>query len=537
MKIGVELYHMIGGETGGMFPLVEGLLEALFAGWPEHEVALFCTPLNEGMLAPAPAQVRRFVLPRDDSYFPLLGAYASRLGLDVLLSTYPCERETGLPLSRQVTLVPDCQHEFFPDFFPGEALEGRRRSFARVLAGGGAIGTLSEHARRTLRDHPACRCDDIFLVSPALRTEWDCPSVEKLTEAERALLPAGDFLLYPANLWPHKNHRRVLQAFERFLRGAGRPVELVLTGHPEGWAELARAYPVLPVRHLGFVRRGFLQVLLARARALVFFSLFEGFGMPLLEAFAAGTPVLCSNTTSLPEVGGDAVLSCDPTDPAAMSELMARAFNDQALRDRLTARGRERLALYSWHASAAQLVAACRRVCERPAGPVEDAVRPLEKLSRHVRDREAECAARLDVIRRLEADCAAGLERGRRLEAVCAARLELAQRLEAECAARMGVIERLDHALRCSRAECTALSAENQRLGAESAARLAEAQRLDAALLQSEAQRQALDAEVRRLNAALQAPAIRSLRACKRLVRGALRPFRSGPTSLEPHLR
>ena len=534
MKIGVELYHMIGGETGGMFPLVEGLLEALFAGWPEHEVALFCTPLNEGLLAPTPPQVRRFVLPREDSYFPLLGAYASQLGLDVLLCTYPCERETGFPLSRQVTLVPDCQHEFFPEFFPGEALEGRRRSFARVLAGGGAIGTLSEHARRTLREHPACRCDDIFLVSPALRTEWDCPSVERLTEAERALLPAGDFFLYPANLWPHKNHRRVLQAFERFLRGAGRPVEFVLTGHPEGWAELVRAFPRLPVRHLGFVRRGFLQVLLARARALVFFSLFEGFGMPLLEAFAAGTPVLCSNTTSLPEVGGDAVLSCDPTDPAAMSELMARVCTDQPLRDRLTARGRQRLALYSWHASAAQLVAACQRTRERPAGPVEGALRPLEQLSRHVRDREAECAARLGVIRRLEADCAAGLERGRRLEADCAARLELAQRLEAECAARLGVIECLDDAVRRSRAECAALSAENQRLEAECTARRAEAQRLDAARLQldaalrqSEAQRQALDAEVRRLNAVLQSPSVRSLQACKRLVRGALRPFRA----------
>src|SRR5262249_39666835 len=161
-----------------------------------------------------------------------------------------------------------------------------------------------------------------------------------------------DFFIYPANLWPHKNHRRVLQAFERCLRGVGRPVELVFTGHPRGWEELARDFPALPIRHLGFVRRGFLQILLARARAPLFFSLFEGFGMPLLEAFAAGPPVACSNTTSLPEVGGDAVLTCDPTDPAAMSDLMGRVLADQPLRDRLTARGRERLALYSWHASA-----------------------------------------------------------------------------------------------------------------------------------------------------------------------------------------
>jgi hypothetical protein len=534
MKIGVELYHMISGETGGMFPLVEGLLEALAAGWPEHEVTLFGTPLNGSMVASDAPQVRRFVLPRDDSYFPLLGAYAAQLGLDVLVSTYPCERETNFPLARQVTLVPDCQHEFFPEFFPGEALEGRRRSFGRVLTGGGAVGTLSEHARRTLRERPDCRCDDIFLVSPALRTEWDCPSVEQLSDAERALLPAGDYFLYPANLWPHKNHRRTLQAFERFLRGAGRPVELIFTGHPEGWAELLRAFPSLPVRHLGFVRRGFLQVLLARARALVFFSLFEGFGMPLLEAFAAGTPVLCSSTTSLPEVGGDAVLSCDPTDPAAMSELMAQVCSDQPLRDRLVARGRERLGQYSWHASAAELVAACERTVARSAGPVPGDLRPLEQLSRHVQHREAECAARMEVIRRMESGCTAGLERARLLEAECATRLELAQRLDAECAARLKVIENLNEALQSSQAECAARLELIHRLDAECAARLGEAQRLeavrlqlDAALRQSEAERQALDGEVRRLTAIVQSRPVRSLLACKRLARGALRHFRA----------
>jgi glycosyltransferase involved in cell wall biosynthesis len=110
------------------------------------------------------------------------------------------------------------------------------------------------------------------------------------------------------------------------------------------------------------VRRELLQVLLSRARALLFFSLFEGFGMPLLEAFDAGTPVLCSNTTSLPEVGGDAVLTCDPTDVAAMSGLMGRILEEDGLRDRLTAAGRDRLPLYDWSASARNLIEACGRV-------------------------------------------------------------------------------------------------------------------------------------------------------------------------------
>src|SRR5262249_19111476 len=153
---------------------------------------------------------------------------------------------------------------------------------------------------------------------------------------------------YPANLWPHKNHRRVVEAFARFLRQTGLDYELILTGHREGWRRLRAECTGLPVRHLGFVSSAMLKRLYAGARALVFFSLFEGFGMPLLEAFAAGTPVLCSNTTSLPEVGGDAVLSCDPTDVAAMTDLMARIAGDDGLGRELAMRGRHRLQRFSW---------------------------------------------------------------------------------------------------------------------------------------------------------------------------------------------
>src|SRR5262249_53661385 len=186
--------------------------------------------------------------------------------------------------------------------------------------------------------------------------------------------------------------------------------------------------------------------------------------MPLLEAFAAGTPVLCGNTTSLPEVGGDAVLACDPTDPGAMSELMARVLTDRPLRDRLTARGRERLASYNLHASAAPPVAACRRVQERSAVSAAVALRPLERLSRLVQGREEECAARLEVIHRLEdplrqveAEQAPRLAVMQRLQEQCAERLGLVQRLEAEAAARLDACQRLAAALECSRAECADL--------------------------------------------------------------------------------
>src|SRR5262249_18473299 len=150
---------------------------------------------------------------------------------------------------------------FFPEFFPLAVFADRRASCNQALAEAGAVGTNSEHAREAIRIHPCTRCADVFLMNPALPPP---PDLGDLTSKERASLPAQPFFLYPANVWPHKNHRRVLQAFDLLLRQEQGPLEFVFTGHPKGWAELIRDFPHLPVRHLGYVRRPLLAHLLRR---------------------------------------------------------------------------------------------------------------------------------------------------------------------------------------------------------------------------------------------------------------------------------
>ena len=267
----------------------------------------------------------------------------------------------SFPLQRQIFLIPDVQHERFPEFFKPDVLKQRQQAFNQALAWGGAIGTISEFARQEILDLPVTRCKDVFLMSPALQTN-QILQADELTPEEVSLLPQTDYFYFPANLWPHKNHIATLKAFERMLQKVTLPVEFILTGHPNGWESLKSQFANVPVRHLGFVRPQFVQYLLKNAKALVDFSLYEGFGMPLLEAFSAGTPVICSNTTALQEVGGEAVLACTPDDIEAMSNLMARVLLEPQLTETLVDRGKQRLKLYSWEKSAAALNQSFQRV-------------------------------------------------------------------------------------------------------------------------------------------------------------------------------
>ena len=363
MRIGVDLRPLVLGAGGGISQQTKDICEHMFTLYPEHQFFIFCTPFNRSLIDFEASHVRFFSLPLH-TYFQEVDQLIIENEIDVLFRAYPKEDTLQFPLHNQIFLIPDIQHEAYPEFFSSEVLRTRRVAFSKALSGAGAIGTVSLFSQKTLCEFPETRCEDVFLMPPALQTSHKTEKGErKLTDAEYALIPQNDFFLFPANIWKHKNHHTLLRAFRLFREQSGiANMSLILTGHPDGWPELQREFNDLPVAHLGFVRPELLRVLFERARALVFFSLYEGFGMPLLEAFDAGIPVICSNTTSLPEVGGDAVLSCDPTNKFAIAALMVRIQSDEMLRKRLIQSGRKRLFAYSWEDSAHSLFAACKRV-------------------------------------------------------------------------------------------------------------------------------------------------------------------------------
>lgn len=155
----------------------------------------------------------------------------------------------------------------------------------------------------------------------------------------------------------HKNTANVLRAFDR-LRRAGDEHTLYVAGKwtPRALAAVEADYPGLisggHLRVLGFVPDDDLPALYGGATALVYPSLIEGFGLPVLEAMRCATPVLTSNTSSLPEVGGDAALYVDPHDADAIAAALTRLAGEPALRSDLIARGLQRARLFSWRRTA-----------------------------------------------------------------------------------------------------------------------------------------------------------------------------------------
>jgi glycosyltransferase involved in cell wall biosynthesis len=190
--------------------------------------------------------------------------------------------------------------------------------------------------------------DDRFWVPP------DPDQMERVRERYQLNAP---FILYAGNIKPHKNLERLIEAFHLLRHDeALKDVQLLIIGDEiSKYAMLRRAVHRHKlhkhVRFFGFVSNETLAALYRLAAVFVFPSLYEGFGLPPLEAMASGTPVITSNVSSLPEVVGDAALMIDPYEPSAIADAMRRVLADPDLRASLRAKGLARAREFSWERS------------------------------------------------------------------------------------------------------------------------------------------------------------------------------------------
>jgi glycosyltransferase involved in cell wall biosynthesis len=238
--------------------------------------------------------------------------------------------------------VHDLQHELYPRFFSRTELAYRRLVYGQAITASRVVIAISEHTRQALIAKYGLDPERVVAIPLGI-------DHERLTPGDVERKP---FLLYPANPWPHKNHARLYEAFA-LVRRERPELRLVLTGTGH------RA--VLPdgVESRGRVSFDELVALYRTASALVFPSLYEGFGLPPLEAMACGCPVATSNATSLPEVCGDAAAYFDPLSVEDMTRAIAAVLANPAP---YVERGLARAQQFSWDACARAHEDAYRRL-------------------------------------------------------------------------------------------------------------------------------------------------------------------------------
>jgi len=248
-------------------------------------------------------------------------------------------------------------HDIAHQHFPGQVTPAVRffynRYIPRYLSRAESLITVSDYSRRDIEKHYGIDKANIAVCGNGARPQFR-PLEEREKQAVRKQY-AGDqpYFFYLGSINPRKNVPRLLQAFDRFKLATGAPVKLLIGGR-FGWLTGAVKATYEDTVHqddilfLDYIPEAELPRILGAALALTYVSLFEGFGLPVLEAMQAGVPVITSNTSSLPEVAGEAALLVNPTDINAIAEAMKRVYAQPGLRGQLIHAGNRQHSQFSW---------------------------------------------------------------------------------------------------------------------------------------------------------------------------------------------
>jgi glycosyltransferase involved in cell wall biosynthesis len=261
--------------------------------------------------------------------------------------TAPLYQIPGVPF---VIVVHDLQYQAYPQFFTEEERYHSDYYFREACRMAARLICVSEYTRQMVLASTKLPLEKVITIQSTLINRLEMVAPERVQEVldEYGLRKDG-YLLYPANFWQHKNHETLLAAFSMYLSShPTTDLKLVLTGAPGARMDtLSQKAEQMGLKGRvifpGFVSPQKLSTLLQGCLALIFPSLYEGFGLPVLEAMSFGKAVLCSNLTSLPEVSESAAHLFDPRKPDEIANAIERIHGDSDYRNELAARGRRRV--------------------------------------------------------------------------------------------------------------------------------------------------------------------------------------------------
>lgn len=303
------------------------------------------------------------------TFIPISDGFFESLGCDVVHFAHQRFLVCGLP---SIYNPHDLQHLHFPQFFKPAEIASREMVYRLGCQMAHTVAVSSRWVKDDIIQHYQIDSNKIQVIPWAPPTEaYRDPLPGDVSEVREKYQLEQPFALYPAMTWPHKNHLRLLEALALLRDIRGIRLRLVFTGSllEPSWSNIQRRIEELGLQSqlsfLGFVSETDLRVLYRLAQFLVMPSLFESDSSPIYEAWLEGTPVACSNVTSLPIQVMDAGMLFDPYDPGAIADAMSQLATDDNLRRELSQCGHLRIKDYEWDRTARAYRAAYRRAAGR----------------------------------------------------------------------------------------------------------------------------------------------------------------------------
>ena len=260
---------------------------------------------------------------------------------------------------RQLMVIHDIAFEHFPDHVDGLTSRFYRHFTPKYARRADRIITVSEFTRQDVISHYAIPAEKIDVACNGASASFQPLSKEEKEKVKREFTGGMDYFIYAGAIQPRKNIIRLLQAFDAFKKESDSPIKLVMAGRNWNYTEAEQTCEAMQSKSdviwPGHLSRNDLTRLMAAATAMVYVSLFEGFGIPIVEAMNCEVPVITSTSSSMPEVAGDAALFVDPTSIEDIAAKMAIMSSSEGVRSELIEKGRIQRQKFTWEKAASQL--------------------------------------------------------------------------------------------------------------------------------------------------------------------------------------
>ena len=328
---------------------------------PFHEDFIFADNITPIIAGPPARHPFLFVYWLEFTVYDLL----KKLNIDLFLS---CDGYLSLRSSvKQLAVIHDINFYHYPNDLPWLVRKYYNYYFPKFAKKANRIATVSNFSKQDMVNSYHIKPELIDVVFNGCSAGFVPVDIKKRAATEKKIAHGCPYFLFVGSIQPRKNLQRLFKAFDLFKKKSNASHKLIIAGSKYFWNQtmkdsLASCKFIKDIIFLGRVEEEMLHEITASAYAVVYVPLYEGFGIPLLEAMHCEVPIITSNVSSLPEVAGDAALYCNPTDVEDIANAMLKLVNDHLIRIELLEKGKIRKQLFSWDATADLLWESCNKV-------------------------------------------------------------------------------------------------------------------------------------------------------------------------------